>query len=193
MIAGVEAVTEVVAMVKVALVAPAGTMILTGTVAAIELHESETDPPALSAGALKVTVPVDEVPPTTLIGLNDTVERTGPGGGGGGAGGGFRFRAARTNTPSVPVMMTCVGTPTTLVFTVKVAMVVPTGTVMLAGTVAAAKLLESVTTDPPAAAGKSRVTVPVETPPPTRLEGVKKRLLIDGGFTNSRPCTVAPS
>src|SRR6059036_406021 len=193
MIADVEAATEVVVTVKVALMAPAGTMILTGTVAAVELHESETVPPPLSAGALKVTVPVAEVPPTTLVGLNDTVERTGPGGGGGAAGGGLRFRAARMNTPSVPVMMTCVGTPTTLVFTVKVAMVVPAGTVMLAGTVAAARLLESVTTDPPAAAGKSSVTVPVETPPPTRLEGVKKRLEIDGGFTNSRPLTVAPS
>src|SRR5438093_159954 len=96
MIAGVEAVTEVVVMVKVALVAPAGTMMLAGTVAAIELHESETTPPPVSAGALKVTVPVAGLPPTTVIGLIDTVERTGPGGGG------VRFRAARANTPSVP-------------------------------------------------------------------------------------------
>src|SRR5213593_3778907 len=132
--ADVEAVTDVVVTVKVALVAPAGTVTLNGTVAAVELHESETDPPPLGAGALNVTVPVDEAPPSTLVGLNDTVERTGPGGGGGGAGGGCRFRTARANTPSVPVMMTCVGTPTTLVFTVKVALVVPAGTVTLAGT-----------------------------------------------------------
>src|SRR5437867_1646899 len=137
MIAGVEAVTEVVVTVKVALMAPAGTMILTGTIAAVELHESETVPPPLSAGALKVTVPVADVPPTTLVGLNDTVERAGPGGGGGGASGGCRFRAARANTPSVPVMMTCVATPTGLVFTVNVALVVPAGTMTLAGTVTA--------------------------------------------------------
>src|SRR5437899_6535801 len=124
--ADVEAVTEVVVTVKVALVAPAGTMMVAGTVAALELHDSVTVPPPLSAGALKVTVPVAAVPPTTLIGLNDTVERTGPGGGGGDAGGGFRFRAARANIPSVvPVMMTCVATPTGLVFTVNVALVVP--------------------------------------------------------------------
>src|SRR5881296_903265 len=98
MIAGVEAVTELVVTVKVALMAPAGTMILTGTVAAVELHESETDPPPVGAGALKVTVPVDVAPPTTLVGLNDTVERTGPGGGGGGAGGGVSVRTAFTNT-----------------------------------------------------------------------------------------------
>src|SRR5437867_1274315 len=171
MIAGVEAVTEVVVTVKVALVAPAGTMILTGTVAAVELHESETDPPPLGAGALKVTVPVAEVPPTTLVGLNDTVERTGPGGGGGAVGGGFRFRAARTNTPSVPVMMTCVNTPTALVFTVKVALVVPAGTVTLGGTVTTAVLLlVSGTNAPPSGAGARNTTAPVlEVPPSTVL------------------------
>ena len=75
-IADVEVVTEVVVTVKVALVAPAGTAILTGTVADVELHKRETDPPPLGAGALKVTVPVAELPPTTVVGLIDTVERT---------------------------------------------------------------------------------------------------------------------
>src|SRR5437867_1593119 len=169
--------------------APAGTMIVTGTIAAVELHESETVPPPLSAGALKVTVPVDEVPPTTLVGLNDTVERTGPGGG---VGGGVSVSWRVLNTPpSVPVMKTLVNTPTGLVLTGKVALVVPAGTVTLAGTVATPKLLESVTTDPRGAG--STVTVPVVTPPPTRVSGVKTRLRIDGGLTNSRLVTVAPS
>ena len=189
--ADVEAVTDVVVTVKVALVAPAGTVTLNGTVAAVELHESETDPPPLGAGALNVTVPVDEAPPSTLVGLSDTVESTGPGGGGGGAGGGVTDRPVRINVPSVAVMManTFAGT----VVTVKVALVAPAGTVMLGGTVAAAWSLESVTTDPPATAGKSSITVPVEGLPPTTLLGVRKRLEIDGGLKNSGPLTVAPS
>ena len=196
-IADVEVVTEVVVTVKVALVAPAGTAILTGTVADVELHDSETDPPPVGAGALKVTVPVAEAPPTTLVGLNDTVERTGPGGGGGGgggAGGAVTDRPARANVPSVAVMMANTpGAPTGLVVTVKVALVRPAGTVTLGGTVATAESLKSVTTDPPATAGKSSITVPVEGLPPTTLLGVRKRLEIDGGLKNSGPLTVAPS
>ena len=60
------------------------------------------------------------------------------------------------------------------VFTVNVALVLPAGTVTLAGTLAAAALLlESITCAPPAGAGPLRVTVPVEDPdgPPTTLVG----------------------
>lgn len=74
----VEAVTAVVVTVKVALLAPAGTMTLAGAVAAAELSESDTVAPPLGAAALKVTVPVEEVPPTTLLGLRETVDRVAP-------------------------------------------------------------------------------------------------------------------
>ena len=59
------------------------------------------------------------------------------------------------------------------VFTVKVALVLPAGTVTLEGTLAAALLLESVTSAPPAEAGPLSFTVPVEDPkgPPTTLVG----------------------
>ena len=188
--ADVEAVTEVVVTVKVALVAPAGTVTLNGTVAAVELHERETDPPPLGAGALKVTVAVDDAPPTTLVGFNDTVESTGPGGGGGG---GISVRPALEDTPSVAVMMTNVVAATGLVFTVKVALVAPAGRAMLPGTVAAPELLESVTTAPAAPVAMSRNTVPVEALPPMTLVGVSSSKETAGGFTNSRAPAVAPS
>ena len=69
MAAEVEAVTEVVVTVKLALVAPASTVTLAGTVAAVELSESDTTAPPVGAAALKVTVPVEEFPPTTPVGL----------------------------------------------------------------------------------------------------------------------------
>ena len=188
--ADVEAVTEVVVTVKVALVAPAGTVTLNGTVAAVELHERETDPPPVGAGALKVTVPVDEAPPTTLVGLNDTVERTGPGGG---RGAGVSVRPALEDTPSVAVMMTNVVAPTGLVFTGKVALFANAGTATLGGTVANPELLESVTTAPAAPASTSRVTVPVEALPLTTMLGVSPTQETAGGFTNSRAPAVAPS
>ena len=76
--------TGLVVTVKVALVAPAATVTLVGTVAAAESSESDTAAPPAGAAALKVTTPVEEAPPTTLAGLTDKAERVGPGGGGGG-------------------------------------------------------------------------------------------------------------
>jgi hypothetical protein len=73
-VAAVDAVTAVVVIVNVALVAPAATVTLAGTVAALESSESETVAPPLGAAALNVTVPVDPLPPTTLVGLSDTAE-----------------------------------------------------------------------------------------------------------------------
>ena len=63
-------------------------------------------------------------------------------------------------------------TDTGLVVTANVALVAPTATVTLAGTVAANVLsLDNDTTAPPAGAGPLSVTVPVEGLPPTTLEG----------------------
>ena len=60
---------------------------------------------------------------------------------------------------------------TALVVTVNVTLVAPTGTVTLAGTVAAELLLDSVTCAPPAGAGPSSVAVPVELLPPVTAVG----------------------
>jgi hypothetical protein len=63
---------------KLAEVAPAATVTLTGTVATEELVLTSviTAPPE-GAAALKVTVPVDPTPPVTLVGFSESEEITG--------------------------------------------------------------------------------------------------------------------
>ena len=63
-------VTVVVVTVNVAVVAPAGTVTPGGVDAAVEPAESDTATPPPGAGALSVTVPVEEAPPITLDGLS---------------------------------------------------------------------------------------------------------------------------
>ena len=62
---------------------------------------------------------------------------------------------------------------TVLVLTVNVAVVLPAGTVTVAGTVAAGSLLLNAITTPPAGAGATRITVPAEVAPPVTLTGVR--------------------
>ena len=71
-------VTDVVVTAKPALVAPAGTVTLAGTVVDAELSESDTAAPPAGAAAVNVTVPVEELPPTTEVGLSETDESVGP-------------------------------------------------------------------------------------------------------------------
>jgi hypothetical protein len=69
-------------------------------------------------------------------------------------------------------MVTGVEAVTAKVVTVKAALVAPTGTVTLAGTVApAVLLLERETRAPPVRAGPLSVTLPVEGDPPLTLGG----------------------
>ena len=82
--AEVEMRTMDVLTLKVALLAPAGTITLEGTLAEPLLLESITLTPPIGAGPLRVTVPVEDcTPPTTLVGLNVSEERETGGGGAG--------------------------------------------------------------------------------------------------------------
>jgi len=81
MVTVVDAATALVFTGKVALVAPAGTATLEGTLAAALLLESATCAPPAGASPLSVTVPVEDcTPPITLVGFSVSEEREGAGG-----------------------------------------------------------------------------------------------------------------
>ena len=81
MVTAVEAVTTLVLTVKVALVAPAGTATLEGTLVAPLLLESATCAPPAGAGPLSVTVPVEDcTSPITLVAFSVSEESEGAGG-----------------------------------------------------------------------------------------------------------------
>ena len=70
--------TVTVVTAKVAVVAPASTVTLTGTVAAeVLLLVRVTTAPPLGAAPLSVTVPVELVPPTTLDGFKEIDDSAG--------------------------------------------------------------------------------------------------------------------
>ena len=165
MVAEVEAVTEVVVTVKLALVAPAGTVTLVA-VAAVELLESDMNAPPAGAALVRVNVPCDVAPPVTLVGFSVSELRL--------AGGGTGFTvsvAVRDAPPNEPVIIAEVDALTVLVVTVKLALVLPASIVTLAGTVTAVELSESDMTAPPVGAAAVKVAVPVEELPPTTLVG----------------------
>jgi hypothetical protein len=85
MVTGVDPVTALVLTTNVALVAPAASDTLAGTLAAVVvLLESVTCAPPVGAGPLNATVPVEDCkPPTTVVGFRVSEERVGDGGGAG--------------------------------------------------------------------------------------------------------------
>ena len=76
-----DVVTALVLTVNVALLAPAATVTVAGTVAVDVLPlERETTAPPVGAGPLSVTVPVEGDPPVTLVGFSVSEERVRAGG-----------------------------------------------------------------------------------------------------------------
>ena len=155
------AVTAPVVTVKVAPIAPAGTVTLDGTLADGPPLDSDTVAPPAGASPFNITVPVEVAPPVTLFGLNETPETAG----------GFTIRIVAAVRFNVPEIVTGVGELTGIVVTVNVAVVAPAATVTLAGTSTAALLLESVTVCEDDIA-LLIVTVPIEEVPPVAPAGL---------------------
>ena len=121
--------TSLVATLNVALVAPAGTMTLAGTVSGSPAVSVTSAPPA-GAGAVRRAVPVTEFPPTTLAALNETVERA------------IRVTVKADDWPLLPLReAVTLAVPAPTPVTVNVAVDDPAGTVSDDCTVATAGLL----------------------------------------------------
>src|SRR5438093_115246 len=149
----------------VPLVLPAGTVTLAGTVAPpVLLLDRLTTAPPLGAGALSVTVPVEELPPVTLDGLRLREESVG------GAG----VTVGEADRAVAPEELAMVTEAVVEAVRESVVHVIRAGTGRRAGTgVAPGLLLDKLTTAPPLGAGPLSVTVPVEELPPVTLVGLR--------------------
>jgi hypothetical protein len=110
-------------MLKVALVAPAGIVTVEGAVATEGLLlTSDTEIPPLGATPLSFTVPVEVLPPTTVVGVTDSEYNDGV----------VTVRVADfMETPLLAVIVTGVEDETGTVVTLNVPLVAPAGIVML--------------------------------------------------------------
>jgi len=180
--------TTRVVTVKVAVVVPAATVTDAANCTEGSLLLSITAVPPEGAAAESVTVPSEEFPPATEVGLSTKLTTVGEG---------------TTTSVAVCIMafivavivaVTCIAT--TDVMAVKVVLLVPAGTVTLAGTVTAGSLLASATVLPPGGAGPESVTVPMDGWPPSTGEALNTTLLTVNplaGFTVSVAVCVPPS
>src|ERR1041385_897713 len=143
---------------NVAVVAPAGTVTLAGTVATVaSALDSATAAPPAGGAAGAVTVPVTVFPPLTDVADSvSAASDTAPGAG-------LTFNTAVCVTwPAVAEIAAKSGAATVCDVTVNVVLVLPAGTVTFGGTVAAATLLLlTPTAVPPAGAAPVSVTVAV--------------------------------
>ena len=116
--------TAVVAIAKVAVFAPASTVTEAGKVALALLEVRPTTVPPVGALPVKVTVPVEPVPPVTVLGATVTEARCG----------GRMVRVAVCCDPlSDAVTVSVSDAATVLVVIVKFALVDPVGIVTVAG------------------------------------------------------------
>lgn len=175
-----------VVTVKVPLVAPAAIVTVAGGVATPMFEDDMViGRPPVGAALERVMVPVELVPPLTVVGLSVNVAMVGA----------VTVRVAFDGVPPLTVA------PMTLVpfvdwaidVTVKVALVAPARIVTVAGTVATVVVPdESVTLKPPAGAGLEMATVPVDGVPPGTDVGFSDRPLTVGAVTVRVVCCGVP-
>lgn len=147
------------------------------------LLESATTAPVGGAEPVSVTVPVELLPPITELGVRVTDERVAA----------VTVRVAVALALKVAVMTEVVLDATPRLVTINVLELLPAGTVMLAGTVAAiVLLLLSDTTAPPVGATPFSLTVAVELLPPTTLVGLNETEDMRMGFTVNVAIAFAP-
>ena len=155
--------------VNVVLFDPAAIDTLAGTVADGSLEVKLTVAPPVGVLPAKVTVPIEETPPNTDVGLSVRVL----------ANGASIRRPALTVCPLAVADIVAVSVAVTgTVVTVNDAVVAPAKTVTLAGTVAAALFEDREITSPPAGAGFPSVTVPTDEFPPSTDVPTSTRLFI---------------
>lgn len=172
--------TGVVCTVKVAADDPAAITTEEGTVAVLRLLVSPTVSPPAGAAPRITTVPVDEAPPTTVFGLNETPYMEI---------GLIVSLSAMEEEPNFAVI-----DATSLVLTTSVGIenrtvVAPADMGMLAGTFASRLLLETATLSPPVGAGPESVIVPLEFVPPPTLVGSRVNPAKPTGFRMRVPLT----
>src|SRR5262249_18490939 len=164
MVTGVFAVTVDVVTVKLAELAPAGTVTIGWGRATRLLVESVTVTPPAGAGPLRNTVPEIVLPPTTLAAASVTDDRRG-----GAFGSGPRLMNTVLETPpALAVICAVVPTATGLVVTVKLFALLPAAMETVDGTWTDGSLLTSDTAPPPAGAGMTVETVPLVDAPPIK-------------------------
>jgi hypothetical protein len=118
--------TGVVAMAKLTVVAPPGTVTVEGTPAKPESELRGTGKPAAGAGEPRCSVPVELTPPTTTVGVR-VIERSS---------GGLTVSVVVRVTPLKVAEIVAVELAATGIVEIeKVATVAPPGTVTVAGTV----------------------------------------------------------
>lgn len=162
--------------VKVAEFEPTGIVtVATGSVAAAVLLDDKLITYAKAALPLIVTVPVELAPPRTVVGFSVTVEMPGEA---------LIVKVALADWPFARAPIAdVVCARTTVVETVKVAVVAPEATRTVAGTVALEPDADRVTVVPFAGAGPLSVTVAVEVVPPTTAFGLSATDVTIGAVT----------
>lgn len=176
--------TPVVLIENVAEELPAATVTDAGTVAtALLLLVSVTTAPPVGAAPARLTVPCEEVPPVSVVGLSVKELKAGV----------TVTVVVCTPLPYEALSVTAVVVVTVFVVTVNVPLEFPAATVTEAGTDATVELLlDSVTEIPPAGAAAAKVTVPIELTPATTVAGLTETEASNGLTVNVAVCVAPP-